>query len=61
MTVAASFARQDGFHWVACASTGNTSASMAAYAARGDMRKSGSIPTARFPGASSLNPWTMAR
>ena len=38
MTVAASFARQEGFHWVACASTGNTSASMAAYAARGGMR-----------------------
>jgi threonine synthase len=37
MTVAASFARQEGFRWVACASTGNTSASMAAYAARGDM------------------------
>ena len=34
MTVAASFARQGGFRWVACASTGNTSASMAAYAAR---------------------------
>ena len=37
MTVAASFARQEGFRWVACASTGNTSASMAAYAARGGM------------------------
>jgi threonine synthase len=38
MTVAASFARQAGFRWVACASTGNTSASMAAYAARAGMR-----------------------
>ena len=38
MTVAASFARQAGYRWVACASTGNTSASMAAYAARGGMR-----------------------
>lgn len=38
MTVAATFARRAGFHWVACASTGNTSASMAAYAARGGMR-----------------------
>jgi threonine synthase len=37
MTTAASFARQEGFRWVACASTGNTSASMAAYAARGGM------------------------
>ncbi len=35
MTVAATFARLEGFRWVACASTGNTSASMAAYAARG--------------------------
>lgn len=38
MSVAATFARRAGFHWVACASTGNTSASMAAYAARGGMR-----------------------
>jgi len=38
MTVAATFARRSGFRWVACASTGNTSASMAAYAARGGMR-----------------------
>ena len=38
MTVASTFARRAGFHWVACASTGNTSASMAAYAARGRMR-----------------------
>ena len=38
MTVAASFARQADFRWVACASTGNTSASMAAYAARGGLR-----------------------
>jgi threonine synthase len=37
MTVAASFAREENFRWVACASTGNTSASMAAYAARGGM------------------------
>ena len=34
MTVALSQARTAGFRWVACASTGNTSASMAAYAAR---------------------------
>jgi threonine synthase len=38
MTVAATFARRAGFRWVACASTGNTSASMAAYAARGGIR-----------------------
>ena len=44
MTVAASFAKQKGFRWVACASTGNTSASMAAYAARGDMRSLVLIP-----------------
>jgi threonine synthase len=44
MTVAASFARQQGFRWVACASTGNTSASMAAYAARGGMRSLVLIP-----------------
>jgi len=44
MTAAASFARQGGFRWVACASTGNTSASMAAYAARGGMRSLVLIP-----------------
>ena len=44
MTVAASFARQAGFRWVACASTGNTSASMAAYAARGGLRSLVLIP-----------------
>jgi threonine synthase len=38
MTVAATVAREAGYRWVACASTGNTSASMAAYAARGGMR-----------------------
>jgi len=37
MTVAASVAKQQSFRWVACASTGNTSASMAAYAARARM------------------------
>jgi len=44
MTLAASVARQQGFRWVACASTGNTSASMAAYAARGQMRSLVLIP-----------------
>src|SRR5256886_16560267 len=44
MTVAASVARQQGFRWVACASTCNTSASMAAYAARGGMRSLVLIP-----------------
>ncbi|MFP5226373.1 MAG: threonine synthase [Acidobacteriota bacterium] len=38
MTTAISVAKEDGAAWVACASTGNTSASMAAYAARADMR-----------------------
>jgi threonine synthase len=44
MTVAATAARAAGFRWVACASTGNTSASMAAYAARGNMRSLVLIP-----------------
>jgi threonine synthase len=38
MTTAISMARESGAAWVACASTGNTSASMAAYAARAGMR-----------------------
>jgi len=48
MTVAASFARQAGFGWVACASTGNTSASMAAYAARGGMRSLVLVPEGKI-------------
>ena len=48
MTTAASFARQQGFRWVACASTGNTSASMAAYAARGGMRSLVLIPEGKI-------------
>jgi threonine synthase len=38
MTAALSVARERGFEWVGCASTGNTSAAMAAYAARAGMR-----------------------
>lgn len=38
MTAAISVARESGAAWVACASTGNTSASMAAYAARAGMK-----------------------
>jgi threonine synthase len=48
MTVAATFARQAGYHWVACASTGNTSASMAAYAARGGMRSMVLVPEGKI-------------
>jgi threonine synthase len=48
MTVAATFARIAGFRWVACASTGNTSASMAAYAARGGMRSLVLVPEGKI-------------
>ena len=48
MTVAASAAHQAGFRWVACASTGNTSASMAAYAARGNLRSLVLIPEGKI-------------
>src|SRR6202035_2976309 len=48
MTVASTFARLAGFRWVACASTGNTSASMAAYAARGGMRSLGLVPEGKI-------------
>jgi threonine synthase len=48
MTVAASFAREAGYRWVACASTGNTSASMAAYAARGGMRSLVLVPEGKI-------------
>ncbi|MCU1300280.1 MAG: threonine synthase [Candidatus Sulfotelmatobacter sp.] len=48
MTVAATFARQAGYRWVACASTGNTSASMAAYAARAGMRSLVLVPDGKI-------------
>ena len=48
MTVAASFAKQAGYRWVACASTGNTSASMAAYAARGGLHSLVLIPDGKI-------------
>jgi threonine synthase len=48
MTVAATFAREAGYRWVACASTGNTSASMAAYAARGGMHSLVLVPEGKI-------------
>lgn len=48
MTIAATFARRAGFRWVACASTGNTSASMAAYAARGGLRSLVLVPEGKI-------------
>ena len=48
MTFAASSAHQGGFRWVACASTGNTSASMAAYGARGNMHSLVLIPEGKI-------------
>jgi threonine synthase len=48
MTFAASSAHQGKFRWVACASTGNTSASMAAYAARGNMNSLVLIPDGKI-------------
>lgn len=44
MTAALSVAHERGFEWVACASTGNTSASMAAYAAIAGMKALVLIP-----------------
>jgi threonine synthase len=48
MTVAASVAKKLGFRWVACASTGNTAASMAAYAARAGMRSLVLVPEGKI-------------
>lgn len=48
MTAALSVAKQEGFRWVACASTGNTSASMAAYAARAGLRSLVLIPEGKI-------------
>jgi threonine synthase len=48
MTAALSVARERGFEWVACASTGNTSAAMAAYAARAGMHSLVVIPEGKI-------------
>jgi threonine synthase len=48
MTTALSVAAQRGFDWVACASTGNTSAAMAAYAARAGLRSIVFIPEGKI-------------
>ncbi len=48
MTAALSVAVASGFEWVACASTGNTSAAMAAYAARAGMRSLVLIPEGKI-------------
>ena len=48
MTAALSVAHERGFEWVACASTGNTSAAMSAYAARAGLRSLVLIPEGRI-------------
>jgi threonine synthase len=48
MTTALSVAKERGFEWVACASTGNTSAAMAAYAARAGLRSLVVIPEGKI-------------
>jgi threonine synthase len=48
MTAALSVAKERGFEWVACASTGNTSASMAAYAARAGLHSLVLIPEGKI-------------
>ncbi len=48
MTAALSVAHSRGFEWVACASTGNTSAAMAAYAARAGLRSIVLIPEGKI-------------
>jgi threonine synthase len=48
MTAALSVAKERGFAWTACASTGNTSAAMAAYAARAGMRSLVLIPEGKI-------------
>ena len=48
MTAALSVAKERGFEWVACASTGNTSAAMAAYAARAGLKSLVIIPDGKI-------------
>lgn len=51
MSAAVTQAHQNNVHWVACASTGNTSASMAAYAARAGMRSLVLVPADKVTSA----------
>jgi threonine synthase len=44
ISAAITMARAEGFSWVCCASTGNTSASVAAYAARAEMQSMVLLP-----------------
>jgi len=44
ISAAITMARTEGFSWVCCASTGNTSASVAAYAARAEMKSMVLLP-----------------
>jgi threonine synthase len=44
ISAAISMAKADGYRWVCCASTGNTSASVAAYAARAEMKSMVLLP-----------------
>jgi len=48
MTSALSVAKERGYEWVACASTGNTSAAMAAYAARAGLKSLVLIPQGKI-------------
>ncbi len=48
MTAALSVAKEMGYRWVACASTGNTSAALAAYAARARMQSLVLIPEGKI-------------
>jgi threonine synthase len=48
MTAALSVAVASGFEWVACASTGNTSAAMSAYAARAGLKSLVLIPEGKI-------------
>ncbi len=48
MTAALSVAAASGYEWVVCASTGNTSAAMAAYAARAGLRSLVLIPEGKI-------------
>jgi threonine synthase len=45
ISAAITMARAEGFSWVCCASTGNTSASVAAYAARAEMKSMVLLPS----------------
>ena len=60
MTMAISKAAEEGAHTVLCASTGNTSAAAAAYAARAGMKCAVLLPAGRIAGGKMVQAYILS-